>query len=121
MIHLAPVAAVAAAVTALRWALARGRLTREDVAQAWRQSFPGDHVSDSVVSRDGRVALVQTDWGAGVVCRNGRMARRLDGALVEAVHDGLAIRFEHDITAPRLHLTLDPADAARWQERIEEA
>ena len=113
---------VAAALGGL--GLARRFLIRSDLsdrdapARFWHQAYPGDQVQDSIVSLDGRSALVMTGWGAGVICRGGDFAGRLDHAVTESDADGLIIRFD-DVTAPRVRIRLTPEDAARWQERIE--
>ncbi len=88
------------------------------VEAAWRASYPGDEIRDSVVSTDGRAGLVETSWGAGLVCRGGTVARRLDGAEAELDSGGLLIRLP-DLDPPRIHLALEPGAAALWQERIE--
>ena len=88
------------------------------VTRSWLESFPGDQVQDSVVSLDRRAALVSTAWGAGLMYRGGRFARRLDRATVESDPQGLRIQFE-DITCPVIRVKLSPHDAAVWHERIE--
>ena len=91
--------------------------TREAVARSWQDSFPGDRVEDSVVSRDGRAALVATGWGTGVISRGG-IARRLDRATTVSDGDGLVIHFD-DITASRVRGRLSPEYTAPCHDRIE--
>lgn len=101
--------------------LKRARLrTDEDARNGWLAHFPGDRVTESVVSRDGRAALVDTSWGTGVLCRGGAMARRLDGAEVAQVSDGLEIRF-NSVDLPRIRVLLPDAVADRWADRIAES
>ena len=120
MLHIPPLLAASAVIYGVKRFL-HGRLTSEDAARtAWLAAFPGDTVRRAITSRDGRSALVETNWGTGVICRKGRFARRLDGAEVWTGSNGLSISF-HDITAPHVHVDLTAADAAAWQERIEEA
>ncbi len=88
------------------------------VEAAWLASYPGDEIRRSVVSEDGRAGLVETSWGTGLVCRGGSVARRLDHARTDLDESGLLIRLP-DLDASRIHLQLDPAQAALWQERIE--
>ena len=120
MIHLPPLLAASTVFYGIRRFL-HGRLTTEEAArQAWLVAYPGDTVRDAIPSRDGRSALVETDWGTGVICRKGRFARRLDGAEVRTDDTGIAIHLP-DLETPRVHVSLTPQDAARWQERIEDA
>ena len=86
---------------------------------AWRAAYPGDRVRDSIVSEDGRTALVETDWGCGVICRQGRVARRLDRAETDIGPEGLSIRLR-DIDVPRVTVKLGRADAALWHDKIVE-
>ena len=81
---------------------------------AWQLAYPGDQVHDSIVSEDGRAALVQTDWGCGVIFRRGAVARRLDTAAIEVAADGLNIDLRDDAVTVKL----TPADAAHWHEKI---
>ena len=98
-----------------------GSLRGADGARnAWRAAYPGDRVHSSIVSEDGRTALVETDWGCGVICQRGAFARRLDKAATDIEADGLHIHLR-DITVPRVTVKLNPADAALWQEKIEES
>ncbi len=90
------------------------------VEAAWLATYPGDEVRGTVLSQDGRAALVETAWGTGLVCRGGDVARRLDRASTEVDDTGLLIRLP-DLDTPRIHLRLAPGEAALWQERIETA
>lgn len=117
---IAPLLVAAAAFGAIvKFTKSRRRLTdARSVEAAWLAAYPGDEIRRSVLSKDGRSALVETTWGTGLVCRGGDLARRLDRARTEVDDEGLVIRLP-DLDLPRIRLRLDATDAALWQERIE--
>jgi hypothetical protein len=116
---VAPFLAVAAALGAYaQFSRSRKRLgDARSVERAWLAAYPGDEVRHSVLSRDGRAALVETGWGTGLLCRGGEVARRLDRAETEIDDAGLVILLP-GLEPPRIRLKLDPTEAALWQERI---
>ncbi|WP_375261255.1 hypothetical protein [Palleronia sp.] len=113
-------AAAFSGITAFRrWR--QGPLNTADSARdAWRAVYPGDRVRASIIGEDGRTALVETDWGCGLICRRGRVARRLDKAETDIGSDGLNIHLG-DIDVPRVTVKLSPADAATWHDKIAES
>lgn len=98
----------------MRW-LRRGRVGTEDAARAiWSDAHPGDDVIRCAVSQDGRAALVESDWGMGVIGHNGRMVQRLDTVAVERSADGLTVHVPGD-TVP---LRLSQTEATDWHQRL---
>lgn len=99
-----------------RWR--HGSLQTADAARdAWRAAYPGDEVRACVVGEDGRSALVETDWGCGVIFRRGNVARRLDKARTGIDPAGLHIHLD-DFDDPRVTVKLSSTDAALWQDKI---
>ncbi|SFG97323.1 hypothetical protein SAMN04488020_105181 [Palleronia marisminoris] len=113
---LAAAAAFGGITAFRRWR--EGSLRGADGARnAWQAAFPGDRVHNSIVGEDGRAALVETDWGCGVICQRGALARRLDKAATAISADGLHIHLQDDAVT-RVTVKLNPADAALWHEKI---
>ena len=89
---------------------------------AWLREFPEDAPTRVVLSQDHRAALVETPLGKGVIWPMGAdtTARYLDGATITRTATGLRLDLP-DYSAPRIHLTLDAAEAALWPTLLETA
>lgn len=91
--------------------------TADAARDAWRAAYPGDEVREYIVGEDGRSALVETDWGCGVIFGRGKVAQRLDHARTGVDPEGLHIHLG-DFDVPRVTVKLSPTDAALWQDKI---
>lgn len=114
MIHLPPLLAASAVFYGVRW-LRRGRVGTEDAARTiWADAHPGDDIQRCAISQDGRAALVQSDWGMGVIGRNGRLVQRLDMVAVERAPDGLIVH----VPGHAVPISLSQNEAADWHDRL---
>ena len=96
-------------------------LTDEETARAaWLEEFPDDPPTRVTLCHAHSAALVDTARGHGLVWPMGAdtTARYLDGARVHPTETGLRIDLP-DYTAPHIHLTLAPDEAARWTALME--
>ncbi|SEO82642.1 hypothetical protein SAMN04490248_11366 [Salinihabitans flavidus] len=95
---------------------ARRRIDDPEFAlAAYDRAFPGTDPVDATLSRDGRVALVRTRRGPGLVWSEhaGITARELvDFDVVEAP-PGLRIHFR-DPAAPQIAIALHETDLRHW-------
>ncbi|MDF1669307.1 MAG: hypothetical protein P1U83_06825 [Roseovarius sp.] len=82
---------------------------------AWLDEFGEDTPTRVILSHDHRAALIETPLGNGIVWPMGAdtTARYLTGAQITRTATGLRIDLP-DYTAPRIHLTLDAAEADLW-------
>ena len=97
-------------------------LESEDAARtAWLDEFPDDPALRIVLSHDHTAALIETGDGHGIVWPMGAdtTARYLTGARIDRTAKGLRIDLP-DYSAPRIHLSLDPDEAAAWQDALKE-
>lgn len=96
-------------------------LSPDRVAREWQAQFPDAAVSDMMISDDGRVALVRTDLGTGMVWTMGAdTAARLFDHLpsVRRTKGGLDVR-TGDFTAPRIRIALkDAGQQDLWLEHL---
>jgi len=100
----------------------RTRLADAAAARAaWLREFPGDASVTVTLCRDGSAALIATARGHGLVWGVGAdtTARHLSGARLLPTRRGLRIDLP-DYTAPHIRLSLDPDEAAAWQEALKE-
>jgi hypothetical protein len=100
----------------------RAVLADEAAARAaWLREYPGDAPVRVTLCHDRSAALIETGRGRGVVWPMGAdtTARHLDGARLTPTRTGLRIDLP-DYTAPRVHLTLDAGESARWQATLKE-
>jgi len=100
----------------------RAMLADEAAARAaWLREFPADAPINVTLCHDRSAALIETARGCGVVWPMGAdtTARALDGARLSPTRTGLRIDLP-DYTAPRIHITLDKDEAARWQATLKE-
>lgn len=91
-------------------------------AAQWGRHFPDLSARDPLLSDDGRVALVATDRGAGVLWSIGAdtTARLATGFNVQETDSGLHLR-TGDFAAPHIHAPLaDPAHRRQWMHRLKE-
>ncbi|MEQ8899900.1 MAG: hypothetical protein RID11_07105 [Roseovarius sp.] len=100
------------------------RATLPDAAAAraaWLREFPGDAPVHVTLCQDHSAALIETETGRGVVWPMGAdtTARHLTGARTRRTKTGLRLDLP-DYTAPRIHLTLAPDEAAAWQDALKE-
>jgi hypothetical protein len=88
---------------------------------AWLREYPGDAPVHVTLCQDHSAALIETGRGRGVVWPMGAdtTARYLDGARAHRTKIGLRLDLP-DYTAPRIHLSLDPDEAAAWQDALKE-
>ncbi|SLN22030.1 hypothetical protein ROJ8625_00854 [Roseivivax jejudonensis] len=82
---------------------------------AWLREFPQLSPGEVTLATDRHAALVTTRKGPGLVWSFGAdtTARLLTGARVSRDARGLVIRLP-DYSAPRIRLSLDDDEAARW-------
>jgi len=100
----------------------RAVLADEAAARAaWLREFPADAPIHVTLCHDRSAALIETGQGPGVVWPMGAdtTARYLTGARARRTKTGLRLDLP-DYTAPRVHLTLDAGEAARWQDALKE-
>jgi hypothetical protein len=114
MIHILPLAVAALGGLAGARLLRGGSLGSPEAAErAWHAAYPGDAILEVACGTDRRSALVRTEWGCGLVARNGRVARRLDRATVRHVPGGLQVQFPEPGARP-ITVPLPEAVADRW-------
>lgn len=101
----------------------RATLPDEAAARAaWLREFPCDAALHVTLCHDRSAALIATETGRGVVWPMGAdtTARYLTGARARRTKTGLRLDLP-DYTAPRIHLSLDPDEAAAWQDALKES
>ena len=83
--------------------------------QAWLREYPDTPPTRVILSHDRHAALIETDFGAGVVWPMGMdtTARTLRGAEIRRTKDGLLVDLP-DFTAPRIRLRLNDEEADLW-------
>lgn len=91
------------------------------VCRAWLREFPGHAPTRILLCKNRSAALVETEQGRGIVWPMGAdtTARYLTQAHITATAQGLRIDLP-DFTAPRIRLTLELDEAARWFDALEE-
>ncbi|MEQ8988062.1 MAG: hypothetical protein RID15_10025 [Marinovum algicola] len=108
-----------AGIVVLLHVLGRSELARfedEDAArQAWLREYPDTPPTRVILSHDNHAALVETEYGAGVVWPMGMdtTARLLRGAAICRTKDGLLVDLP-DFAAPRVRLRLNDDEADLW-------
>lgn len=88
---------------------------------AWLREFPGHVPTRVLLCQNRSAALIETAQGRGVVWPMGAdtTARYLTHARVKRSKSGLRIA-QPDYTAPIIHLKLEPDEAARWLNDLQE-
>lgn len=90
--------------------------TPDTARAAWLRNRPDDTILDLHVTHDGFAARVLTDQGRGVLWHMGvdSCARLLDGSETLHARGNATTLHLNDYSAPRIRLTLSPAEQDDW-------
>ena len=115
------IATIAVALHLLGLTGQRRFLSNEQAIAAWHREFGVDHVRAVYRNKDLSAALITLADGIGLVWAMGAdtTARHLTGATVVNTKTGLKITLP-DYTAPKIAVTLTPAEAAEWAALMQE-
>ena len=85
---------------------------------AWLRAHPGDDIQSVTITSDGRAARVTTATGRGVLWQMGAdsCARALSGSEELTRKDTTTTLHLDDYSAPKVRLSLTPAEHRAWQD-----